>query len=248
MTALSALLILATTLATSTLSGVFGMAGGLVLMGVLAALTPVATAMILHGAIQMAANGWRAFLLREHIDWAVFRIYAAGSVLAVLLLFAIAWRPDRTALFLLLGLTPMLVWLPKQRLDLDIQRPTQAFAAGVAVQGLNTVAGVAGPLLDLFFVRIYKTRQEIVATKAVTQVLAHVVKIAFWSAPVILAAEQDVLPPIWLIAAAIPFAFLGTWLGGLLLARMTEIDFKRWMKRLVTVIGLVYLARAAGIY
>ncbi|MBR9834828.1 MAG: sulfite exporter TauE/SafE family protein, partial [Alphaproteobacteria bacterium] len=43
----SALLILATTLLTSFISGIFGMAGGLILMGVLAALVSVAMAMII---------------------------------------------------------------------------------------------------------------------------------------------------------------------------------------------------------
>ena len=39
-------------LGTSILSGVIGMAGGLLLMGVLVSLLPVAGAMIVHGAVQ----------------------------------------------------------------------------------------------------------------------------------------------------------------------------------------------------
>lgn len=247
MTGFAASAILLATLITAFVSGIFGMAGGLILMGVLAALVPVSTAMITHGAIQMVSNGWRGFLLRGDIDWPIVRRYAAGSVIGVGALALIAWQPDKRVLFLLLGLTPMLVWLPRERLDLDIQRPAHAFGAGAAVSGLNTLAGVAGPLLDLFFVRTEMTRQEIVATKSVTQVLAHLIKIAFWSAPILLAAEADALPPAWLIAAAIPLSMTGTWLGGRVLARMTDVNFKRWMKGLVTVIGAVYLARAAGL-
>ncbi|MEO0983742.1 MAG: sulfite exporter TauE/SafE family protein [Pseudomonadota bacterium] len=248
MSTLAGLIILVAALATSFISGIFGMAGGLILMGVLVALVPVATAMVVHGAIQIVSNGWRAYLLREHVDWGVFWRYAAGSAVAVALLFAVAWRPDRTALFLMLGLIPMLVWLPKERFDLDAQRPGHAFGAGVAVQALNTVAGVAGPLLDLFFVRTDMTRRAIVATKAVTQVLAHLVKIAFWSVPIIAAAGEAAFPPIWVLIAAVPIVLTGTWLGGLVLARMTDVNFKRWMKWLVTAIGLVYLARAAGLF
>lgn len=238
--------ILAATLVTAFISGIFGMAGGLVLMGVLAAVVPISTAMITHGAIQMVSNGWRAFLLRGDIAWGVFARYAAGSGLAVAALFALAWRPDRATLFLLLGLTPMLVWLPRRWLDLDIERPGQAEAAGLVVQALNTTAGVAGPLLDVFFVRTEMTRQQIVATKATTQVLAHLVKIAFWSAPIILAADRADLPPAWLIAGAIPLSMAGTWAGGRVLAAMSDVDFKRWMKRIVTLIGAIYLARAAS--
>ena len=244
---ISALIVLAATLITAFISGIFGMAGGLILMGVLTALLPVATAMIVHGVIQMVSNGWRAFLLRKHIDWRVFVRYLIGSVVAVALLFAVAWRPDKTMVYLLLGLVPMLVWVPRKWVELDIQKRGQAEAAAVAVQSLNTLAGVSGPLLDLMFVQTDMTRQSIVATKAVTQVVAHSVKIAFWSAPMIAATGLSAMPPVWLFALAIPLSMTGTWLGGRVLERMSDVNFKRWMRWLVTVIGVVYLARAAGL-
>ncbi|QYI99404.1 sulfite exporter TauE/SafE family protein [Thalassovita mediterranea] len=247
MSPLSAAIILLATLVTAFISGIFGMAGGLILMGVLTALLPVATAMIVHGAIQMVSNGWRAWLLRGQINWAIFARYAAGSVGAVLLLALLAWRPDKTVVYLLLGLTPLMVWVPRKIIDVDIQKRGQAEAAGFIVQALNTLAGVAGPLLDLFFVRTDMTRQAIVATKSATQVLAHLIKIAFWSLPILAAAGEIYIPPLWLFALAISLSMSGTWLGGLVLERMSDINFKRWMRWLVTVIGLVYLARAAGL-
>ncbi|WP_300375709.1 sulfite exporter TauE/SafE family protein [Henriciella sp.] len=244
----SALTILFATLITAFISGIFGMAGGLILMGVLTALLPVATAMIVHGAIQMVSNGWRAFLLRDHINWTLFARYALGSLAAIALLVLLAWRPDKPVVYLLLGLTPLMVWAPKSIVDLDIQKRGQAEIAGFIVQALNTLAGVAGPLLDLFFVRTDMTRQAIVATKSATQVLAHLVKIAFWSVPVVAAAGMTAMPPLWLFGLAIPLSMTGTWLGGLVLARMSDVNFKRWMRWLVTVIGFVYLARAVGLF
>ena len=243
-----ALIILITTLVSSFISGIFGMAGGLILMGVLVALVAVPTAMIVHGSIQMVANGYRAYLLRDSIDWTVFRNYSIGAVAGVAALFFISWTPDKRALYLLLGLTPMLIWLPKQWLHLDIKRTDHAVLAGGLVQGLNTLAGVAGPLLDLFFVRADMTRQQIVATKSVTQALSHLIKVGFWTVPVVRAAGWGALPPIWLLAAAIPLSMTGTRLGGLILQRMTDVKFRKWMRGLVTVIGLVFLLRAAGLY
>jgi uncharacterized protein len=246
MSPIAAAIILVTVLVTSFLSGIFGMAGGIIFMGVLTALVPVATAMMIHGAVQMISNGYRAFLWREHINWRIFRRYAQGSAVAVLLLFALSWRPDKQTVYVLLGLVAMLVWLPKQLLDLDIQKRFQAEGAGFVVQALNTVAGVAGPLLDQFFVRTDMPRHEIVATKAVTQVLAHFVKILFWSMPVIAAAGTQALPPWWLILGAAPLSMLGTTLGGKVLDRMSDVNFKRGMKYLVTAIGAVMLMKAAG--
>ena len=248
MTAFAATVILATTLITSFISGIFGMAGGIILMAVLVALVSVAMAMIIHGAIQMFANGYRAFLLRRSIDWQVFGHYCIGAVAGIAAIFFVSWTPDKRALYLLLGLTPMLVWLPKERLHLDIRRRGHAIFAGFAVQGLNTLAGVAGPLLDLFFVRADMTRQQIVATKSVTQALSHLIKIGFWSVPVVTAAGWQALPPWWLFAAAIPLSMLGTTLGKQVLERMNDQGFRKWMKGLVTAIGVVLLLRAAGLY
>lgn len=250
MTFSTALIILGASAVTAFISGIFGMAGGLILMGILIALpsVSVAQAMIIHGALQMVANGWRAVLLREHIDWTVMRRYSAGAALGTAALFAIAWTPDKQAVYLLLGLAPLLIWLPKRRLHLDIQRRAHAFGAGVAVQAMNTLAGVAGPLLDIFFVRGEMTRQQIVATKSMTQTLSHVVKIGFWSLPVFSAAGWGALPPAGFFAAAIPIAMAGTWAGGRVLAIMSDVNFKAWMKYLVTAIGAVMLARAAGLY
>ena len=248
MSAIAAMIILATTLVTSFISGIFGMAGGIILMAVLVALVSVATAMIVHGAIQMFANGFRAFLLRDSIDWRVFALYCIGAAAGVGALFFVSWTPDKRALYLLLGLTPMLVWIPKDKLHLDIKRREHAIFAGFAVQGLNTLAGVAGPLLDLFFVQADMTRQQIVATKSVTQALSHLIKIGFWSVPVVTAAGWGALPPWWLIGGAIPLSMIGTTLGKRVLEQMNDQGFRKWMKGLVTAIGVVLLMRAAGLY
>lgn len=248
MTSAAAFIILAASLGTAFISGIFGMAGGLVLMGVLLALVSLPTAMIVHGAIQMVANGWRAYLLRGAINWTVFQRYSAGALIGVALLgtaFALGLTLEKTQVYLLLGLTPLLVWLPKERLDLDILKREQAFGAGIVVQGLNTIAGVAGPILDLFFVRNAMTRQQIVATKSVTQCLSHIIKIGFWSVPAIYAANGDIFPPLWFLAAAIPLAMSGTWLGKQVLIRMQDANFKRIVKYLVTIIGAYYIARWA---
>ncbi|HSN19689.1 MAG TPA: hypothetical protein VLS49_03380, partial [Usitatibacter sp.] len=56
------------TLATSFVSGILGMAGGMMLLGILLAVLPVPTAMALHGITQLASNGGRAAMLREDVD------------------------------------------------------------------------------------------------------------------------------------------------------------------------------------
>lgn len=247
---LVASLIVLTTLATSFLSGIFGMAGGMILMGVLVAIIPVAMSMVTHGVIMSVANGWRAYLLRDAIDWRVFRRYLVGAVLGIGVLFLIVWRPEKSDVYLILGLVPIIVWIPKKQFHLNIRKPFQAEIAGFIVQGMNTLAGVAGPLLDIFFVEAGMTRQEVVATKSATQVVSHIVKVVFWSAPLILAAGsgevEQIWPPLWLFALAIPASMIATWAGRAVLNRMKDVHFQSWVKGLITVIGAVYLWRALG--
>jgi len=58
----------------------------------------------------------------------------------------------------------------------DAGRPPQAFISGLSVTGLNLAAGVAGPLLDIFFVRTELTRHAIVGTNDSLQVFSHLAK------------------------------------------------------------------------
>jgi len=142
--------VLVAVLLTATLSGVLGMAGGLLLMGVLLLVLPTAVAFVVHGLLQLVSNGWRTVLHRRHVRWRVIAWYALGSVAAAGLLGALAWVPSKPVTYLALGLVPGLVWLPRRWLALDITRPPQAVAAGLLSTGINLVAGVSGPLLDVF--------------------------------------------------------------------------------------------------
>lgn len=247
MSGLAAAFIIAAAFVTATLSGVFGMAGGLVLMGCLALVLPVSAAFVTHGVLQLVANGWRAVLHRKHVGWRIVALYAVASFAAGATVSLLAFAPSKPLLYLLMGLVPGLLWLPTNWLRLDAAKPPQALASGFLVTGLNLVAGVAGPLLDIFFVRTALTRHQIVATKAATQVFAHLAKIVVYGAP-LLASRTDDFPPWWLFLFAVPLSMLGTVVGGRLLDRMTDVNFKRWTRWIVTAVGGVYLVQAAQLY
>jgi uncharacterized membrane protein YfcA len=242
-------ILLVATLATSAISGIFGMAGGLIMKGVLVSYLPVASSMVLHGFIQIISNSSRAVFLARHISWKIVGRYAIGVVAGVATLAILNWRPGQTSVFFLLGLTAMMAQIPKSWIELNAQRRFQAEICGYAVQVVNTLAGVAGPLLDIFFVKTQLTRQTVVATKSATQVLAHAVKIAFWGGPLLAAmgrpgsAEAITFPPGWMFAAVIPISLTGTWLGGRVLDKLSDAGFRSWTKWIVTATGVVYLGR-----
>lgn len=247
MTTTAGVFIVVMSFLTAALSGVFGMAGGLALKGALALVLPVSATFVVHGILQLVANAWRAIIHRQHVIWRIVLIFAAGSFLIGAIMAKIVLEPTRATLYLLMGLSPMLVWLPQDWVRLDAAKPVQALAAGVAVTGTNLTAGVAGPLLDIFFVRTELSRHAIVATKAATQVFSHIMKIAVYGAPLFAAGGKG-MPQPWIFALAIPLSMVGTAAGGVVLNRLSDVNFKRYLRLIVTVIGLVYLAQAARLY
>jgi uncharacterized membrane protein YfcA len=224
---------------TSMLSGIFGMAGGLVLLGILLLILPVGTAIAVQGAIQLIANGSRAFFSRAYIDLRVLAIMTAGLLVAAAALFILRYTPDLATVCITVGLLPILLWIPQSWLALDASKPHHAFICGLLCGGINLAVGVAGPTIDMFFIRTPMDRRTIIATKAAAQVVNHAAKIAFyWSATATLAPFE------WgAIALAAPFAVLGTSAGHWVLQRLTDANFKRWTRLIVTAIGIYYLAR-----
>jgi len=142
-----------------------------------------------------------------------------------------------------IGLLPILLWIPQSWLALDANKPLHAFACGVLGGGINLGVGVAGPTIDMFFIRTAMDRRTIIATKAAAQVVNHSAKIVFyWQATSVLTAWEWT----W-VAVAAPFAVLGTSAGYWVLQRLSDANFKRWTRLIVSFIGFYYLWRGISL-
>jgi len=227
---------------TSFISGIFGMAGGMLLIGFLLVVLPVPVAMVFHGVIQIAANSWRAWLWRHHIKWRVVLKYGLGAVASLIVFSFFAFVPDKAVVLLAVGLTPFVALAVPQRIAPDVERGGQAFLAGAIGGAMNLVAGVTGPLLDIFYVRTGMTRQVNIATKAAAQVLGHLTKVVYFGALVSGPAGRDLEQ--WLVMAfAACCAVLGTTLSRSVLDRLSDRQFYYWTRRVILAIGVVYVAQ-----
>ena len=237
-------LILSTSVvATSFLSGIFGMAGGMVLMGILLVLVSVEKAMVIHGVAQFASNGWRAILWWRHIAWRVFRGYAVGALLVVAAMLALQVTLSRATVMLVLGATPFLTLLLPARWQLNVDRAGHPFACGLTCMGVQMLSGVSGPLLDTFFVRSEMNRHQVVSTKAAVQTLSHALRIVVFGA-LLTASEQALGPELALVIVL--SAIAGTSASKLVLDRLTDTHFRQITRRIVLVLGGCYLC--AGLW
>lgn len=239
-------LIVAAAFLTSVLSGVFGMAGGLVFMGVLASILPAATALALHGVIQFTSNLWRAFVHRMHIVWRVLIWFGIGAAAAIGFFSIMVFAPTRFYVFLGLGLMPILVWLPEKWLSLDASNRWHAVGGGFVSTGLALTSGVSGPVTDMLFIHTKLNRHQVVATKAVMQATGHAAKILVYGALLLSASARDVIP-LSLTAAAILASMAGITVGGIILGRISDAHFRTGRRWIVTIIGATFLVQAVRI-
>ena len=230
--------VLATMVATAFLSGIFGMAGGLILIGVLLVIMPVPEAMMLHGVTQMASNGWRGLLWVKHVRWSAIGAYLAGCAAALLLWSLWRYVPSKAVALLLLGGAPFLVRLVPARFKPDPESIVQGSIYGVICMTLLLLTGVSGPLLDSFFLGGKLDRREIVATKAVCQIFGHAAKLIYFGAVIDQAASVD---PI-VAGLAIVASMIGTSLAARVLLAMTDRQYRSWANRIITAIAGYYVA------
>lgn len=225
---------------TSFISGIFGMAGGMILLGVLLIYMDVAPAMVLFGAIQTASNGWRATLWWRHVDWGIVWRHLVGSTAVFLLMRTAAILPNKATLYLCLGLLPFAADLLHRRVSLDITRPGVPYACGALIIVLQLLAGAAGHILDVFFQKSALDRKTIVGTKAVTQVAGHLYRIAYFGS---FTVAFDTSIPWWAYAAAVLLALAGTSLAAQVLLRMTDESFRAWSRRVTLLVSVTFLTR-----
>lgn len=236
-------LIAATIVLSSFLSGVFGMAGGMILLGVLLNYFDVATGMIFFSIIQLFANGWRVVQWRHYILWGIFGWYFVGAVIAFAGMWMIAFVPDKAMVYLGLGVMPFVVEALPASMRPNIEWKGVPLLTGVATTIIQILAGVGGLFLDIFFQKSMLDRKTTNATKAVAQSFSHIVRAFYFGS---LTGIGDV--PLWATGPAILLAIAGTSLAPFVIERMTDHGFRQWTRAIIFAISVVYLVRAAWLF
>ena len=236
------ILLVVTMIATAFLSGIFGMAGGLVLIGVLFALMPVPEAMALHAVTQMASNGWRGALWIKHVSWRAVAAYLGGCVIAFAAWSMLRYVPSKPVALLALGVTPFLVRLMPRNLKPDPQNFLHGGIFGTICMTLMLLTGVTGPILDTYFLGGGLERRQIVATKGICQLFGHFAKFIYFGGLVSQGAAVDPLMAGLAVAASI----VGTTAARPVLERLTDTQYRTWTWYIITVIAGFYICQ--GLY
>jgi len=233
------LILIIAALLTSVLSGATGMGGGVILLAVMALVVDTAYVVPLHGAVQFFSNGFRTFLFFKHTHWRLFTSYATGLLPGAFLGINVYQHLDEYVVALLMGVFILLItWMPKlrnERKDSILIFIPVGIVSGV----ISIFFGATGPFLAPFFVRKDILKEELIATKAACQTLAHIVKI-----PLFATIGFNIFkfwPTLLFLCAAV---MCGTYLGKKLVGKMTDKQFKGIIKWLLTAVSIKMIITA----
>jgi uncharacterized membrane protein YfcA len=220
---------------TSIVSGVMGMAGGMLLLAVMLLRLEPAVAIPVHGVVQLVSNASRAFFLRKQVQWrAVWRfawpLLPAGA-LGLLLLDYVSASGSRIAIgaFVLAA-----TWLKSFFSIAKGENARRALPFGGALVGLfSTLVGATGPLLGPFILALELSAPSTIATMAACQIFQHGSKVLLFGAR-----------GFNLVAYALPCAILclcaiaGSAIGTRLLDHVPEKQFRTAVKLVLSALAL----------
>jgi uncharacterized membrane protein YfcA len=237
-------LIGAAVFAAALVSGVFGMAGGMIMLGVLLVFFDVPTAMVMFSLLAVAGNTWRVVSWWRYINWPILYAYAAGGLIAVVLLRFVAFVPSKGLVYLVLGLMPWAIELLPRTHRPSIETRGVPLLTGIATTAIQLVAGNGGLFLDVFFQKSTLDRKTTVATKAICGTVGNLARMLYFGT----LSGIDESFPLWAFGPAVVLAISGTMVAPLILERMSDQSFRRWTRKLIFVVSAVYLARAAWLF
>ena len=234
------LLILAlAALATSIISGIIGMGGGLLLLATMLSFLPHAETIPAHGAVQLVSNGTRLLVFLRHVDVRTIVWFALGALpgslvggLLLLLLRKDNLETTEPYLKIVIGLYVLVMTFKPtgQSSSGDAARCPGRGATftffGFLAGTLGLTIGAIGPLIAPAFLHGGFVKERLIATKAVCQATIHLLKV-----PVFLASGLvDYTELGRLIVVMSLMVIPGTLIGKMILTRVNEQTFMMLFK------------------
>ncbi|RDX33473.1 sulfite exporter TauE/SafE family protein [Arcobacter sp. HD9-500m-PIT-SAG02] len=164
------------TFLTSTVAGVVGLGGGMLLIAMLPLFLPLNAIIPVHGITQMSSNISRAYFGIKDIQFEVVPKFILGSILGVSLFafllsyISLEYVPLFIGLYILLNL-----W--SKHFGEYIKKYESYFVAGFFQTGLSVIVGATGPLTMTLLLKDYEDKDKVVATGALLMSITHTTKI-----------------------------------------------------------------------
>ncbi len=235
-------------LLTSIMSAILGMGGGMLLLAVLLSVMSHGEAIPTHAAVQIASNGTRVLAFLGNVDRGAFGRFCIGVVPGGMVGMALLWslgepQDSEPYLKMLVGAFILMSTFLRSGVEPASNRlkrtgatrvwwdfPAIGFCAGTAA----LTVGAIGPLIAPLFARRNFVKERLIATKALCQLVTHVMKIPAF---ILLRKLEFGRLGIWAIVMII-MVVPGTLLGKRLLKSVSERHFVIAYRVALTAAGL----------
>ena len=229
---------------TATISGILGMAGGIMLLATMLCFLSHADSIPTHAVVQIASNGTRVMAFLKNVDWRTLGRFVTGALPGAAIGMVLLWvlgQPEQSEPYLktLIGAFILLAtYLPKPKGDGAHRErwfdfPAIGLFAGVAA----LTVGAIGPLIAPVFARRGFAKERLIATKATCQLAIHTLKIPAF----LLVRDLDVSRLGTLALVMICMVIPGTLLGKRVVKGVSERHFKIAYRVALTLAGLKVL-------
>ncbi|MFT7645480.1 MAG: putative membrane protein YfcA [Candidatus Poriferisodalaceae bacterium] len=239
------LIVAGTAGAGAVITAVAGLGGGILMLAVLLQFLDPAIAIPVHAVIQLASNGSRAALLRQHIDWPIVARFVVLLLPAGFLgLWAANSIPSAVGRAAIGVFALVAVWRPTALASTSrlLGSSDRSFTTLGAISGfLSIPLGATGPMVAPYFRQRLPVRTAMVATFAATQVAGHVSKTVVFGTDGF--AFSDYYP---VMVTGIAAVTIGSWIGTKLLGRVSEERFQLIFRITITLIALRLIVQAAA--
>lgn len=161
---------------TSTIAGIVGVGGGMMLIVILPSFLPLNALIPIHGLTQVSSNLSRAIFGYKDVQYEVIPKFLLGSAIgigmfaAVLNLISLEYVPLFIGVYILLSL-----W--SEKFNEKIKKYESYFLAGFFQTGLSMVVGATGPLTMTLLFKDYEDKNKVVATGAALMSITHILKV-----------------------------------------------------------------------
>ncbi len=224
--------LISVSLLTSLMTASLGAGGGVMLLGLMAQLLPPQLIIPLHGVVQLGSNAGRATLSFRHIDWKFIGLYLLGAIIGSFFGQYVLVALPPLAMYLSIALFILyLCWGPQ--LPKMILGKFGTVVAGGGTTFLALFVGASGPIVAAFIKQLHSDRFKTVATFAAAMSLQHICKIVVFQN-----AGFNLIPWLPLLIAMICSGAIGTFIGLKLLRRMSDHNFGRIFKIVLSLMAL----------
>ena len=223
---------------TSTIAGVMGMGGGILLIAAMPGLLPAAAILPIHAVTQLGSNASRAVFGWRSIDPRIIPAIALGAVLGAWLGAEIYQRLDLQWLPAIIGVLILLItWVKLPAVPGGGQ--LSLLFLGFYQTGLGMLAGATGPVGGAVLMRRNAERDWLVVNTAIYMSLNHVVRVVAFVLVGFSFAQW------WsLVLGMIIAVSAGSWVGTRLRSHVPQMDFQRVFRFLVTLLAVRMIAIA----